>query len=134
MKTVGDIINSVRAYKTSDSRPECISVAYGHTRTITKAKDREAVAYAISHRNAVVVFPKRGGYLAYSITLKDRWGPYYGRVGTEGWYSGWSSSIPIDKMDAIDEIKYIKKQGLGKTYIKKGLERELYNLEIIGKL
>ena len=127
MKTVGDIINSVRAYKTSDSRPECISVAYGHTRTITKAKDREAVAYAISHRNAIVIFPKRGGYIAYSLLLKER---YKNPSG----YHGYMSSIPISNTDAIDEIKYIKKKGLGKTYIKKGLERELYNLEIIEKL
>jgi len=61
--SVGDILRELKI--------DWLSISYGHTRTILNAFDRVAVSYAKSFSSAIIIFKKRGGYLAYYITKPE---------------------------------------------------------------
>jgi len=122
---VGDVYEKIATHCDYYSKP----IAWGHTRTILNAMDRECVAYGISHRSAVIIFPKKGGYLAYSLCLKERWyNSYYKR------HTGTITATNEEFQDALAEIHDIKKKNMGVTYIEEGLEDELYKRAIIEAL
>lgn len=78
------------------------SITYGDTRTLEKCHFREAEAFIISLFGGLVVFKKRGGYLAYKIVMNDH---------------HYASCNVVSLQQAIDLINKANELGYGKTYV-----------------
>jgi len=100
-----------------------LRISYGNSRTISHAFEREALAYALGFSALIILFRKRGGYLAYHIS----------KVGITSRWS-WTNATQIDLLDAINEIREVKRNGLGKTYIQKNIEEEIKDNLMVEKL
>ena len=90
-----------------------LMVSWGSSRTILNALDREALAYALSFSGLMIIFRKRGGYLAYYIVVDSFTPTTNGRA------------CQIEPLTALKSIKGVEKERLGETYIKEGLEEEM---------
>ena len=88
-------------------------VSWGSSRTILNALDREALAYALSFSGLIIIFRKRGGYLAYYIVVDSF------TLRTNG------RACQIEPFTALKSIKGVEIERLGETYIKEGLEEEM---------
>ena len=92
-----------------------LRIAYPSSRTITMAHTRPLLAYAKAFSGAVIIFKKRGGYLAYHIT----------RVGMGNKW-GWNNATQItDLLDAINLLKKIREEKMGKVFLPKKIEEEI---------
>jgi len=107
MKTVNDVIKEVSGFEKNH-----ISIAWGRTRTILNALDRKAVGYIIGYRGLLVIFRKRGGFLAYRGHLEN------------GFYS-YVRLIPIPISDAVNNIFECKETGRGISFIDEEVYQEL---------
>jgi hypothetical protein len=93
------------------------SISYRDTRTLERAHCRPILVAAISYLSGILIFPKRGGYLAY------RW--------SKATYGITFSNIELQ--DALKDLLFIKENKMGKVYNKKGLDI-LRNEVILNKL
>jgi hypothetical protein len=108
METVGEVIGKVRD---DESPVTWVSVAYGKTRTINYAMNREALLYVLGLDSGYVIFRKRGGFLAYRF-VRD-------------FYSNWIRTKPIKISEALERMEMAKKTGRGLVYGKKDFLKEL---------
>ena len=106
-KTVNDVIKEV-----SGNNKNHICIAWGRTRTILNALDREAVGYIIGYRSLLVMFRKRGGFLAYRGYLENGYHPYI-RV------------TPILIKDATKDIIECERTGRGISFLDKKTHQEI---------
>lgn len=98
-----------------------VSVSWGQTRTIKNAGNREIKAHAIAPYGAIIVFPKRGGYLAYKC-VKDHQ------------YCKQLRCSNIKLLSAVKEMHDIKDMNVGTVKLDKDFEVKLIKMEVIDKL
>ena len=106
-----------------DTGVDWFRISWSSSRTIERALNREALCYAKGFGNLIVMFKKRGGYLAYHI----------GTMGL-GTNHKWSTANQLDVLKCFDLLKDIKDKGTGIVYLPDGLEDEVREHIMIERL
>ena len=91
------------------------SIGYGETRTLKRSHMKEVIGCIESYGSGLIIFKKRGGYLAYCFAINS-----YG--------------VTFNVMDlskALNDMKEVKEKKVGRVYWKSKEDKEEFVSQII---